>query len=331
MKIGVFGAGSIGCYLGGRLLAAGHDVVLVGRLVAEIAEHGLTLTDYQGERIVLPEVRYVAEAAALADREVVLVTVKSSATAGAAEELARVLSPATTVVSFQNGVDNAAILRRALAGHAVAAGMVPFNVVRKQRGHFHNGTSGPLELERAGAAAVLAEALRGAGFAVVLHDDLTRVQWTKLVVNANNAVNALAGVPLAEQLRDRRYREVMALVVREALACLAAAGIRPVRIGRLVPRLAPMVLSLPDWAFVRLASAMVKVDPEARSSMWEDLERRRPTEIEELNGAIIRLGEEHGVATPVNRKIRDLVRAAEAAKRGSPRLDATALRAAVVV
>src|SRR5512143_3763943 len=145
MKVGVFGAGAIGCYLGGRLVAAGHDVVLVGRLAAEIAEHGLSLTDYQGERIVLSDVRYVADAAALADREVVLVTVKSTATAGAAAELARVLPAATTVVSFQNGIGNAAILRSALAGRDVVAGMVPFNVVRKQRGHFHNGTSGPLE------------------------------------------------------------------------------------------------------------------------------------------------------------------------------------------
>jgi len=89
------------------------------------------------------------------------------------------------------------------------------------------------------------------------------------------------------------------------------------------------VLSLPNWAFLRVAAAMVKIDPEARARMWEDLERRRPTEIEYLNGEIIRLGEKHGVPTPVNRKIRELVRAAEIARQGSPKLTAEALWADV--
>ncbi len=97
----------------------------------------------------------------------------------------------------------------------------------------------------------------------------------------------------------------------------------------MIPRLAPHALSLPNWLFLRVAAAMVKIDPEARSSMWEDLERRRSTEIEYLNGEIIRLGEKHGVPTPVNRKIRELVRAAEGAQKGSPRLTAEALWTAV--
>ena len=319
MKVGVFGAGSIGCYLGGRLAAAGQDVVFVGRL----GLRSLTLTDYQGERIELSDIRYGTDAHALADRDVVLVTVKSTATANAAQELAKIKP--TIVVSFQNGVGNVEVLRA--AGLKVLAGMVPFNVLHKGDGHFHNGTSGPLELER--GCPELTKALRAAGFGVVEHDDLRAVQWTKLVVNLNNSLNALAGVPLKEQLQQRRYRQVMAMVVREALACLQAEGIRPVRIGRLIPKLAPYVLGLPNWAFQRVAAAMVKIDPAARSSMWEDLERRRLTEIDHLNGEIIRLGERHGVPTPVNRKIRELIKAAEAAKNGSPKLSADALWAAI--
>jgi 2-dehydropantoate 2-reductase len=328
MRIGIFGAGSIGCYLGGRLLAAQHDVVMVGRLGAEILAHGLTLTDYEGSRLVIPpsRIRYTEEAAALADREAVLVTVKSLATAAAGAALLPLLPPRTLVVSFQNGVGNAEVLRAALPACTVAGGMVPFNVVHRSAGQFHNGTSGPLELERAGgAAAALAQALAGAGFGVVLHDDLRRVQWSKLLINLNNSLNALSGVPLREQLGDRAYRRIMAAVVREALACLRAAGIAPVRIGRLIPQLAPTVLELPDWLFGRVAAAMVRIDPAARSSMWEDLERRRPTEIEHLNGAIIRLGEQHGVPTPLNRRIRALVQDAERAGKGSPGLRADEL------
>jgi len=333
MRIGILGAGSIGCYVGGRLIDGGHDVTMVGRLGPELAAHGITLTDYAGKRwrIAAERVRYHAEPSALAACEAVLVTVKSNATAGAAAELAKVLPPAALVVSFQNGVGNADALRAALPSHTVLPGMVPFNVLRQGEGRFHNGTSGPLEFERRGGAeARLAAALESAGFQVQLHDDLRRVQWSKLLVNLNNSINALAGVPLREQLAERGHRLVMAAVVREALACLKAAGIRPVRIGRMIPKLAPAVLALPDWLFFRVAAAMVKIDPTARSSMWEDLDRRRATEIDYLNGEIIRLGEKHRVPTPVNKKVYELIKAAEKAGRGSPRMSASALRAAVL-
>lgn len=136
-------------------------------------------------------------------------------------------------------------------------------------------------------------------------------------------------MPLREQLADRGYRLVMAEVIREGLSCLRAAGIKPVRLGRLLPSVAPAVLALPNWLFLRVAAAMVKVDPSARSSMWEDLERHRLTEIDLLNGEIIRLGKKHGVATPLNSKLYELVRSAERDQRGSPQLSAQALRAAL--
>ncbi|MBL8954211.1 MAG: 2-dehydropantoate 2-reductase [Myxococcaceae bacterium] len=323
MKLGVFGAGAIGTFLGGRLIHAGHDVVLVGRRGGALSEQGLELTDYSGARWQVPKerLRYVADAGALAECDAVLVTVKSAATAEAGATLARVLKPGAAVVSFQNGVANPGVLRAALPSNPVLAGMVPFNVLWRSETHLHNGTSGPLEVEKPNGDA-LVEALRGAGFGVVVHEDLTRVLWSKLLVNSNNAVNALSGIPLRQQLGDPGLRRVMRAVLREGLACLSAAGIRPVRIGKLVPSLAPLVLGLPNWLFMRVAAAMVKVDPEARSSMWEDLHRRRTTEVDWLNGELIRLGEKHGVPTPVNRRLVELIRAAETAGQGSPKLGA---------
>jgi 2-dehydropantoate 2-reductase len=328
VKIGVFGAGAIGTFVGGRLILAGHEVVFIGRRGAALSERGLTLTDYSGQTWQVPKERiaYGSDPAALAPCEAVLVTVKSAATAEAGASLARVLPPATTVASFQNGVSNPGVLRAALPSNRVLAGMVPFNVLWRSDTHLHNGTSGPLELERPPDEALpLVEALKSAGFGVVLHDDLSSVLWTKLLVNANNAVNALSGVPLRDQLSDPALRRVMRAVLSEGLQCLKAAGIKPVRIGRLVPSLAPIVLSLPNWLFMRVAAAMVKVDPDARSSMWEDLDRRRVTEIDWLNGELIRLGAKHGVPTPVNERLVALIRAAEQAGQGSPRLTAAQL------
>jgi 2-dehydropantoate 2-reductase len=332
MKIGILGAGAIGCYLGGRLIDAGHDVVLVGRLGDEIREHGLDLTDYAGRRVSLApdRVRYVADPAALAGALAVLVTVKSAATEDAARPLAAILARPTAIVSFQNGVSNADRLRGVLPGHPVLAGMVPFNVARTAPGRFHNGTSGPLGVEqKGGAERPIAGALRSAGFDVEIHAKIAPLQWSKLLINLNNAVNALAGIPLYQQLRDRDYRLVMAMCVREGMAVMRANGLRVARVGRIIPQIAPFALSLPNAIFLRVAKAMVEVDPTARSSMLDDLELRRVTEVDYLNGEIVRLAERRGMAAPVNRKMIELVKKAEEARAGSPKISSADLLALV--
>lgn len=328
MKIGILGAGAIGCFLGGKLIAAGHDVVLVGRLGDEIRASGLTLTDYAGGRVRLePEqIRYFADPTALARVEVVLVTVKSPATQSAARPLTSILSRPIPIVSFQNGVSNPARLRSVLSGYPVLPGIVPFNVARTGPGEFHNGTSGPLAIERnASLEEPIAAALRSAGFDVELEPSLEAKQWSKLLVNLNNAVNALAGIPLHEQIRDRTYRRVMAMSVREGLLTMKQSGLQVARVGRMIPQLAPAILTLPNALFLMVARAMVKVDRTARSSMMDDLERGRVTEIDYLNGEIVRLADQHGIPTPVNRRLVELVKQAERARAGSPRIPADKL------
>ncbi len=328
MKIGVLGAGAIGCHVGGALLGAGHEVVFVGRLGDEVARHGLHLTAFTGASTFLEpaRVRYSADVADLRGVDVVLVCVKSGATDTAARSLSTVLDRPTAIVSLQNGVSNPARLRAALPGHTVVPGMVPFNVAHLGEGRFHRGTSGPLALERsAGLERPLVAALEQAGFDVELHDDLRRIQWTKLVLNLNNAVNALAGIPLRAELEDRGYRRVLSRCVREGLAVLRAAGTRPVRIGRIVPSIVPWVLLLPDPLFVRVAATMLDVDAQARSSMLDDLDRRRDTEVDFLVGEIVALGDQHGVDVRTNREVLALVKAAEARRVGSPRIPADRL------
>jgi 2-dehydropantoate 2-reductase len=332
MKVGVLGAGAIGTYVGAKLILAGHDVVLVGRLGEEIAAHGVELSDHAGTHAKLEpgRVTYVATPDALADREAVLVTVKSMATEDAARPLASILKQRTTLVSLQNGVANAPRLRALLPDHDVLAGMVPFNVARTGPGRFHNGTDGPLTIEaKSGAETAIVTALRSAGFDVEARSDVASVQWSKLLVNLNNAVNALAGIPIRAQLSDRRYRLVMTACVREGLAATRAAGIHLARVGKMIPAIAPFVLSLPNALFFAAARPMVKIDPQAKSSMLDDLERGRVTEVDYLNGEIVRLGEKHGVPVPANRAIVALVRAAEAKRAGSPKIAAGALLAAV--
>jgi 2-dehydropantoate 2-reductase len=146
------------------------------------------------------------------------------------------------------------------------------------------------------------------------------VLWGKLLLNLNNALNALSGLALAAQLGDRRWRVLLAAQIREALAVLKSAGIRPARIEGVPPQAIPYILRLPNWLFRVIAARMLAIDPQARSSMWEDLQLRRPTEIDYLQGAVLELGEKTGVGAPLTRRIVQLVKDAERAGAGPPAL-----------
>jgi 2-dehydropantoate 2-reductase len=183
-KICVYGAGSIGVYLGGRLLAGGGNVTFVGRarMGGLLREHGVVLTRFSGERweAAPDRIDYATSAAAVASADLVLVTVKSAATVEAAAELAAVLRPGVPVISFQNGVANAEVLRAALPNHPVLEGMVPFNVVERGPGAFHQGTTGELEVRRDPSLQPFVDEFDRAGLALVQHDDMLPVQWAKL-------------------------------------------------------------------------------------------------------------------------------------------------------
>ncbi|MFF8382667.1 2-dehydropantoate 2-reductase [Streptomyces kanasensis] len=324
LEIAVFGAGSIGCHLGGAL-AADCGVTLVGRPSAmdAVRERGLLLTGGgRPEARIAPErLRTSADPAAVAGADYVLVTVKSGATREAARAIGPHLRAGTVVVSFQNGLRNPAELRAALpAGTAVLAGMVPYNVVRTGPASFHQGTVGALMVDDVTAARPLVAALRRAGLAVEPRGDMPRVQHAKLLMNLNNAVNALSGLPLREQLGSRAYRRCLALCQEEALAVFRAEGVVPARLGPVPASVTPRLLRWPDAVFRRVAAASLRVDAQARSSMWEDLERGRPTEIDSLQGEVVALAARHGLGAPVNARLAELVREAEAeAVAGRPR------------
>jgi 2-dehydropantoate 2-reductase len=327
-RIVVAGAGSIGCYLGGCLALAGREVTLLLRptLAASIARHGLRVSDLDGadRSVSASAIRLATDAAAaLAEADIVLVTVKSGDTAAMAELIAEHAPSGVTVVSLQNGVGNVDALLTRLGGMArVVPGMVPFNVVQthavEEVPRFHRATSGTMQIG-AGVAG-LRVALHAEGAAVAESGDMAGVLWGKLLLNLNNALNALAGIPLTAELADKRWRRLLARQIDEGLAVLKAAGIRPAPIEGVPPGAVPRILRLPDWLFRRVARRMLAIDPEARSSMWEDLERRRPTEIDHLQGAILALAAKTRVRVPLTERIVRLVKAAEAARAGSPSL-----------
>ena len=314
-NICIYGAGSIGCYVGGRLQVAGAAVRFVGRprLAAELDKHGLHLTDFHGadQRVDRGRLRFSTTPTAASDADLVLVTVKSAGTADAGRELAAVLRPDAVVLSLQNGIGNAEVLRHALPHHTVLDGMVPFNVLNRGCGSFHQGSEGLLAAADHPALRAAQPLFDLAGLPLELHPEMLPVQWAKLLLNLNNPVNALSNRPLKEQLAQRAYRRCVALAQREALALLDVAGIKPAKLTPLPPHWIPLMLSLPDAVFRRAANKMLEIDPLARSSMWEDLQAGRTTEVDWLNGEVMRLAERLGRHAPVNAKLLALIRQAE--------------------
>ena len=325
MRFIVLGAGVIGCYVGGRLAAAGQTVTLVGRprLTEAMARDGLTISDLDGFKTHLapPQLllanslaaAWASEPASAATPStgptVVLLCVKGGATASAARELAACCPAGAVVLSLQNGVENVARINAEAPQQVALAGMVPYNVVMPGPAHVHRGSTGTLRLARHPVTEAMLPLLAAAGLPTALSDDMLAVQWGKLLLNLNNPINALSGLPLREQLLQRDYRRVLATLQAEALAALDAAGIVPAQVASAPPRVLPHILRLPNWLFTRLAARLLRIDASARSSMWDDLQQGRGTEVDDLCGAVVRLAAAHGLPAPCNAAIAQLVMA----------------------
>jgi len=314
MKIVIFGAGSIGCYVGGKLAAIDNEVVLYGRqrLKNVIDEHGLKLTHFEDTTVHLTasQLNYTTELSCLNDAELILLTVKSQDTEKSLLELKPHLKPDAVVVSLQNGVSNPASLKAILTEWQTAGGMVPYNVVNLGNGHFHCGTEGELMFEKSYATGILKQKCLAANLPAKLSDNIQGVLWGKILLNLNNALNVLSDKPLKEQLSDRSYRRVLARCIDEAIGVISNSGIDIVKIGKVPPKHIAKILRLPNFAFQTIAKGMLKIDPKARSSMWEDLQGGRSTEIDYINGAVINLAKQNHLSAPINRFIVDLVKEA---------------------
>jgi len=315
-RICIFGAGSVGCYLGGRLISGGASVRMIGRdaQARQLHSCGLTLTGLRGnlEKVRAEHIDFVVDnPQAATGAELILFTVKSAATEQAGRSLAAFLNAGSTVISFQNGLDNTAVLQRLIPQCTVLAGMVPFNVLSRGEGVFHQGSEGRLMVQRDLALAPHLAQFSAAGLTLEQRDDMPAVQRAKLLLNLNNAINALCGVPLKAELSQRNYRRCLAAAQREGLRLFSAAQQSVAALTAVPAHWLPFLLEMPDMFFKLVANRMLAIDPLARSSMWEDLEAGRTSEVDWLNGELLRLAARIGIEAPVNQRLLALIRAAE--------------------
>lgn len=315
LKVAIFGAGSIGCYLGGYLQAGGASVTFIGRdrIKWDLDMKGMTLTHYKRKTIAIAReaIDYQAGYDGLREADIILVCVKSQDTASAADAIRGVAQPNALIVSFQNGISNAETLRT-ITGLETLAGIVPFNVTIATRGEFHCGTEGDLIVEAAKDPRLktLAKAFRKHGMGVKTTPEIANYQWGKLLVNLNNALSALSGGTLREGLSQKSYRQVLAAMMEEGLKICKSAGISPKSFGKASVEKTLKILRMPNILFGPIMNSILKIDENARSSMLDDLEGGRQSEIEYLQGEIVRLAAASGQYAPINTIIREQVIAA---------------------
>jgi 2-dehydropantoate 2-reductase len=296
IRVAVLGAGAVGCFYGGMLARAGHKVTLIGRPVhVEVfRKSGLRFEGLQFDEQVAVEAS--TEAAAVRGARLVLFCVKSTDTEQAAAQIAPHLDADAIVVNLQNGVDNADRIEGKLRAARVACPVVTAAVYvateMKGPGHLkHHGRGdiviGPHEQVKAW--------FESAGVRTVVSDNIAGELWAKLVVNcAYNALSAITQLPYGKMIEGPGIRDTMRDLVEETLAVAKASGVE----------MAPDMIA----RTYKIAEAM----PTQYSSTAQDLARGKPTEIDHLNGFVVRRGEALGIATPANRALHALVKLLEA-------------------
>ena len=288
------GAGAVGCYYGGMLARAGHDVVLIARPqhLQAIASAGLRLQTLTFDEQV--HLKASLDASAVQGADLVLFSVKSSDTEAAGSLIKPFLSADSLVMCLQNGVDNADRLRVVLPRQAVAAAVVYVATEMVGPGHVKHNGRGDLVVEPSAAAAGAVQALVAAGVPTEVSYNVRGALWAKLILNcAYNAVSAITQLPYGRTVVGVGVQDLMRDVVAECLAVAEAEGVQ--------------VAGDVHAAVAQLAGSM----PSQFSSTAQDLTRGKPTEIDYLNGLIVQRGMALGIATPANRVLWALVKLLE--------------------
>jgi 2-dehydropantoate 2-reductase len=291
--IAVMGAGAVGCYYGGMLARAGHDVTLIGRAqhVEAVRRRGLRVETKAFDASI--PMRASEEPSAARGAKLVLFSVKSPDTERAGAALAPHLEPGAVLLSLQNGVDNAERLAATL-GRDVIPAVVYVAVEMAGPGHVRHHGRGELVIGPSAASPRIAAAFAAAGVPVEVSHNVIGALWAKLIVNcAYNALSAITQLPYGRLVQGDGVPAVMRDVVDECLAVAHAAGVNvPGDMRQVVPQIAQSMLA-------------------QFSSTAQDLARGKPTEIDHLNGLVVRKGEALGIPTPANRLLLALVKLLE--------------------
>ena len=290
MRIVIIGAGGVGGYFGARLIAAGEDVTFVARgaHLAALQTTGLRVESPKGD-LHLAEVKAASGADAIGVADVVLLTVKMYDIESAAAALAPLIGPDTVVVTLQNGVEAVDIVARHVGRDHVAGGVAYVAAVIAEPGLIRHTSLdslifGELDGRRSNRLVALEAACQRAGFSARISEHIDVDLWSKFSrLAVFSGMTALTRSPIGVLRDDPDLLAMLQQACEESASVARARGI--VLPESLMDEIMQMVRQLPHHA---------------KSSMLEDLERGRRLELPWLSGAVVRLGREAGVATPIH-------------------------------
>jgi 2-dehydropantoate 2-reductase len=291
----IVGTGALACLFAARLSAAGVSVTMLGTWhqgLEALSQRGVTLVEANGSELVYP-VRATSDPSSCQGAVYALLLVKSWQTGRAAAQLAECLAPRGVVLTLQNGIGNRETLVEILGEARVALGITTLGANLAGPGRVRASGEGVISLSRHPRIEPLQEILLAAGFTLEETHDPEALVWGKLIINAAvNPLTALLHVPNGELLERSTARQLMVELALEAAAVARAQGLR-------LPYMDPQAE----------VETVVRRTAANHSSMLQDVERGAPTEIDSICGAILSLGEQTGVPTPVNRTLWLLVKA----------------------
>ncbi|MCC9620643.1 2-dehydropantoate 2-reductase [Thalassospira sp. MA62] len=293
MKIAVMGAGAVGCYYGAMLARAGHDVTLIGRPnhVEVMNRDGLLLDFGTSQEYV--GVTADTDPMAVAGAKIILFCVKSTDTVVAGEQIKPFIADDTIILSLQNGVDNAERLGVVL-GQPVIPAVVYVATSMGGAGHVKHHGRGELVIGRSSQSQFVADTLIPARIPVDISDNAAGALWAKMILNcAYNAISAIAQRPYGDIVKGVGVWDVMHNAVDECMDVAKGCGV-----------------TVPDGVWGAIEK-IVETMPGQFSSTAQDLARGKPSEIDFLNGYIVRKGRELGIPTPTNLALHALTRLRE--------------------
>ena len=299
MKILVFGAGSVGSFIGG-LLSERYDVTLLGRKqhMDAIEANGLRISG-KTERLLHPKVWH--SLGDLQDIDLIILTVKAHNTATAMNDMVPYIRDDTIVLSLQNGLDNIETIRRMMKKEGyILSGITSHGIMRADDGCIHHAGQGETVVGETvasgrGHAEKIAEMFNSAGIQTRVTQNICGEMWAKAIVNAGiNPITAITGLRNGYLLKVPALTALMERTCSEAIQVATAAKIR-----------------LPPCNIIEKTKDVARRTAENRSSMLQDIERGRRTEICSINGYISEMGKRHGVDTPVNATLTALVKGIE--------------------
>lgn len=295
-EILIVGTGALATLFAARLSQAGHPVSMLGTWksgLESLQQHGARIHDAKGVAQAYP-VRATDDPHEVRGAKHVIVLVKSWQTERAAGQLKEILSADGIALTLQNGLGNREMLSRALGKERVALGVTTTGATLLGPGLVRPGGEGVISLEQNQAIAPLEAALRSSHFNLHTVTDARSLLWGKLVINAAiNPLTALLQIPNGDLLFRPQARRVMAALAQETAQVAEAERVR-----------------LPFSNPVRAAEDVARQTASNHSSMFQDVQRGAPTEIDSICGEITRHAEKHGMAAPYNRACWELVRAA---------------------